>query len=62
MMGILYVGSYGLKFYTLIRVKNERSLLSDPHFWDLVEGLNESLIEKQKSVYETFYWLNNGKI
>ena len=59
-MIILYFSSYGLKFYTIIKVGIEKEQLNDPKFWNLVSEL-ENNIEGQKQVFETFYWLNEGK-
>ena len=52
--------SFALKFYTMARVKIERDFLSSQDFWDTVNNLNESDTAGQQSVYETFYWLNEG--
>ncbi len=52
--------AYSLRFYSIIRVANEKKKLSDPLFWDVVRNLTTDDIEGQKEIYETFYWLNNG--
>ena len=44
----------------MARVKIERDFLSSQDFWDTVNNLNESDTAGQQSVYETFYWLNEG--
>ena len=56
----LYVVSYGLRFYTMIIVKLEMNKLYDSNFWAEVNSL-ENNEEAQIDVYETFYWLNDGK-
>ena len=52
--------SFALKFYTMGRVKIERDFLSSQEFWDTVNNLKENDTAGQQSVYETFYWLNEG--
>jgi hypothetical protein len=56
----LYLVSYSLRFYSIVRVANEKKKLSDPFFWNTVRNLTNDDIEGQKEIYETFYWLNNG--
>ena len=58
-MSILYFASYGLKYYTLIRVRIEKEKLSDLEFWHSLAEMGND-IEAQKKAYETFYWLNDG--
>jgi hypothetical protein len=60
-MGSLYAASYALKFYTVIRVSNELISLDHDEFWETVETLNSTDLGAQIDVYQTFYWLNNGK-
>jgi hypothetical protein len=57
---LLYIYSYALKFYTIIKVQIEKNKLDDPKFWYMVNNLDKN-ITNQQSVYETFYWLNAGK-
>ena len=59
-MNILFVGSYGLKFYTIIKVGVEMKHLRDEEFWHTVNTLEANDTHTQESVYQTFYWLNNG--
>ena len=59
-MHLLYIYSYALKFYTIIKVQIEKNKLDDPQFWYMVNNLDKN-ITNQQSVYETFYWLNAGK-
>ena len=58
---ILLICSYGLKFYTLIKVRIEKEKLMDPNFWNLVSNLDNSSEIDQINIYETFYWLNRGE-
>ncbi len=58
---IMFIGSFGLKFYTLIKVNIEKEKLLDPEFWDLVAHLSQRSADDQLSVYETFYWLNRDR-
>ena len=57
---ILFIVSYALKYYTMVRVNMEKAKLVDPHFWYLVAHL-ENNITLQENVYETFYWLNEDR-
>ena len=59
-MHLLFIYSYALKFYTIIKVQIEKNKLDDPKFWYMVNNLDKNITNKQ-SVYETFYWLNAGK-
>lgn len=59
-MTILYPVAFALKFYTNIVVSLEKKKLHDENFWQMIEHLDEHDIETQKSVYQTFYWLNTG--
>ncbi len=60
-LNILFIGSFGLKFYTLITVSIEKEKLSDPNFWELVAQLPHRNASDQLSVYKTFYWLNRDR-
>lgn len=60
-MSILFISSYGLKFYTLIRVQIEKAKLSEDSFWIQVQNLNESSLTEQQTIYKSFYWLNNDR-
>lgn len=59
---MLYITSYGLKFHTMILVSNQLETIKTVEFWNKVSSLNRTTIAGQKSVYETFYWLNSGKL
>lgn len=59
-MTVLFIASYGLKYYTIIKVESEKELVGNEEFWYIVENLTESNIEDQMYVYERFYWLNAG--
>lgn len=59
-MCILYPVAFGLKIYTNIVISVEKKKLGDENFWLLVQHLDENDLEAQKSVYQTFYWLNTG--
>ena len=58
-MHILFIFSYALKYYTKYRVKLEKDKLSNPVFWQTVANPANNL-STQKSIYESFYWLNAG--
>ena len=59
-MNILYVASYSLHYYTMIVVSFELKRLESEEFWTTIAQLNETKVDEQKSVYQTFYWLNQG--
>lgn len=59
-MCIVLSVSYGLKFYTYYRVSIEKQKLQDGNFWNQVYELDSHDLQAQKSIYETFYWLNQG--
>lgn len=58
---ILFVCSFGLKFYTLIIVTVEKEKLTSQDFWQLVGDLANKTETDQINVFKTFYWLNRGK-
>ena len=58
---VLFACSFGLKFYSLIRVSIEKEKLSDQNFWELVANLDNGTDVEQQSVFETFYWLNRDR-
>ena len=60
-MNILYIGSFALKYYSMTMVNINYNLIKTPEFWHKVANLNDSDITTQKSIYQTFYWLNDGK-
>jgi hypothetical protein len=59
-MNAVYLGSYGLKYFTMIVVYNYTNEISEPSFWEKVRNLNEKDLEGQLEVYQVFYWLNSG--
>lgn len=61
-MTVLYPVAFGLKFYTNIIVSLEKKKLQDEQFWEIINDLEENDIETQKKIYQTFYWLNTGKL
>lgn len=61
LMNVIYVSSFGLKYYTMIVVRVTKGKVLSESFWDMAVGLNETDYAGQKDVYNTLYWLNNGK-
>jgi hypothetical protein len=61
-MYTLFLVSYTLKFYTMMVVNIERKKLDDVNFWNKIRNLNENNTGEQIEVFQTFYWLNDGKI
>lgn len=59
-MHLLFICSYALKYYTVVMVRIEKAKLSDPSFWNTINNMNNDE-ETQKYVFQTFYWLNEGK-
>lgn len=59
-MHVLLLCSYALKFFSIITIRIQKAKLDDQSFWDLVNGLHKDT-EEEKMVYQTFYWLNEGK-
>lgn len=60
-MHLMFFTAYALKYYTMIRVRIEKAKLNDSDFWYTIIHMNGNLT-LQKNAYETFYWLNEGKI
>ena len=60
-MGVLFTGSFGLKYYTFLRVQSEQDAVNSDAFWEHVAHMNESDLDAQQHAYETFYWLNNDR-
>jgi hypothetical protein len=60
-MSVLYLAYFGLKYYTMIIVSLNLSKLKDETFWRRVSQLSSDDFDEQKDIYETFYWLNDGK-
>ena len=61
-MCVIYLCSYGLKYSTIIIVALKRAQISHTDFWAKVSSLEFNDIKSQKDVFETFYWLNAGKL
>lgn len=61
LMNVIYVSSFSLKYYTMIVVRLTKYKVLDESFWDMASTLNETDYSGQKDVYNTIYWLNNGK-
>lgn len=62
LMNVLYFSSFGLKYYTMHVVAVQKKKILEKKFWEMAVGLNETNIDDQKRVYDTIYWLNNGKL
>ncbi len=60
-MGVLFTGSFGLKYYTSFRVQAEQDAVNSDAFWERVAHMNSTDLDAQKSTFETFYWLNNDR-
>lgn len=60
LMTVLYLFSYGLKYYTILIVSSNRELIKSREFWNKVNNMNSNDLDTQKEVYEVFYWLNDG--
>ena len=60
-MNILYISTYGLKYYTMILVKEKLDIISNQVFWDNIEYLNSTDTGGEGMIYDTVYWLNSGK-
>ena len=61
-MYFLFTASFGLKYYTMVVVAMERQKLADADFWRRVRDLVPSDEAAQIAVFQTFYWLNDGKL
>jgi hypothetical protein len=61
-MNAVYLGSYGLKYFTMIAVYNYTNEISEHSFWEKVSNLNAKDLDVQLEVYQVFYWLNSGKL
>lgn len=59
-MWILFITSYGLNYYTAVKVKSQIDKIREREFWNFLMNLSKNAIDDQKQVYETFYWLNAG--
>ena len=60
-MLVLYICSYAIKYYSMSMVLVSKNSLNSNAFWQTVATLNSSDYDAQKMVFETFYWLNDGK-
>lgn len=61
LLNVLYIISYGLKYHTMILVASKLKQIESSKFWLDMKYLNETDLDSQKNIYETFYWLNSGK-
>ena len=59
---MLYIGSYSLKYFTMIIVAKELVNIESLDFWRDLQYLNASDLNAQVKTYETFYWLNSGML
>jgi len=59
-MNVLYLSSFGLKYYTMILVRLNKEKVLSSQFWKNAVFLNQSSPEEQIEVVNTLYWLNNG--
>lgn len=59
-MNILYISSYGLKYYTMILVSRKKELISKNSFWYNAVNVKSNDTSAQKELFLTFYWLNSG--
>jgi hypothetical protein len=57
---LVFIISFAVKFYTMIRVTAEKMNLNSDQFWNKVNNLDSHDIPSQIQVFETFYWLNSG--
>lgn len=62
LMNVLYISSFGLKYYTMYIASFSKKKVLEKEFWDKAVGLNGSSVDEQKKIYDTIYWLNNGKL
>lgn len=57
---VLYISSFGLKYYTMYLVRLYQSKVSDPKYWsDLMRNIKD--VNYQRDLFETIYWLNNDR-
>ena len=61
MLYILLSTSYGLKIYTIINTSIQLATIETTQFWSKLTSLTPDDEESQINVYQTFYWLNEGK-
>ncbi|RNA03569.1 Short transient receptor potential channel 6 [Brachionus plicatilis] len=59
LMNVLYISSFGLKYYTMYIASFNKKKVLEKEFWDKAVGLNGSSVDEQKKIYDTIYWLNN---
>jgi hypothetical protein len=57
---IIYIGSYSMKYYTMIKVSLEVNNLNSLNFWNTINTLEPGDYKTQQDIYQTFYWLNSG--
>lgn len=56
----IFIASFALKFYTIIKVMAELETISSDEFWNNVNNLKASDHASQIHIFQTFYWLNSG--
>ena len=56
------MASYGLKYNTMMIIKEKEVQISNPNFWNDLLRLNSSDEESKKKYFEIFYWLNSGNL
>lgn len=56
----VFIASFALKFYTIIKVMAELETISSDEFWNTVNTLKSSDHASQIKIFQTFYWLNSG--
>ena len=58
-MNVLYLASFGMKYYTIIEVSMGKKKIAEPTYWsNLVSNMSNQYYEKD--AYNTLYWLNSG--
>ena len=58
---VLYFTSYGLKYYTMFVVRQNKLKVSSFSYWNDYVILYHNNTEVQKDVFDTIYWLNNDR-
>ena len=58
---ILLFTSYGLKFYTVINAGILLASIETSQFWSTLINLSPDDLESQQTIFQTFYWLNEGE-
>ncbi|CAF0718901.1 unnamed protein product [Brachionus calyciflorus] len=60
-MIVLYLGSFALKYYAIFSVNINLKKLESTSFWQTVNNLDQYDAETQKSIFYSFYWLNEDR-